>query len=111
MDASCACLVTAGGVVGDQQDFGLLLPHHNPHPCSWVGAPAFWGVQLFFGSSWRRGQMSDGPPLESGMRTHSDLDGERGLYVKTQANAYYSTAIEQLISFSLLCRTLVLIFS
>lgn len=32
--------------------------------------------------------MSDGPPLESGMRTHSDLDRERGLYVKTQANAY-----------------------
>lgn len=55
--------------------------------------------------------MSDGPPLESGMRTHSDLDRERGLYVKTQANAYYLTAIEQLISFSLLCRTLVLIFS
>lgn len=44
--------------------------------------------------------MSDGPPLESGMRTHSDLDGGRGLYVKTQQ-----------ISFSLLCRTLVLIFS
>lgn len=34
--------------------------------------------------------MSDGPPLEPRqMRTHSDLEGEKSLYVKMKANVYY----------------------
>lgn len=85
--SSSACWVRARGVEGDRWGFGSPPVQCSQHPCSWEGVRAFWEVQPFFGFSWRKGQMFDGPPLEPGRtRTHLDLAKKRfiGLYVKNK---------------------------
>lgn len=78
--SSSAWLLTAGAAEGGRWGFGSPPPQRSQRPGSWAGALAFWGVQPFFGSSWRRGQMSVGPPLEPRpTRTRSDLEREMGL--------------------------------
>lgn len=74
--SSSVWLLATWAAEGGRLGFGWWLTHCTPRPGSWVGVRAFWGVQSFFGSSWRRGRTSADPPLEPvQMRKHWDLQG------------------------------------